>query len=99
MKLQGWKDLKPQSKVYWLRLLFAVLAAFICSPFVLGLNNVLGILVGILVYVASYYIFRDVMKLDIKTIGARKLITTGIGSYAILWIVFWTVLNTVHLFA
>ena len=100
MKLPAWKDIRPQSKVYWIRLLFAVSAAFLCSPFILNLTSSYGVIIGAIVYAVSYYFFKNIMKIDAKAVGGtRKFITTGIGSYIMIWIVFWTLLNTVALFA
>jgi hypothetical protein len=96
MKLPSWKNAKPSNKVYWLRIPFGLLAGVICSPFVLGLDALFGAILGFIVYASVYYLITTMLKIDEKAVGGmRKLLTIGVGSYIMVWILTWTVLNTV----
>ena len=98
MKLPSWKNAKPSNKVYWFRIPFGILAGVICSPFVLRLDALFGAMLGFIVYALVYYLITIVLKIDEKAVGGvRKLLTIGVGSYVMVWILAWTVLNTVAL--
>ena len=87
--------MKPLSIIYWSRVGFGVLAAFICvllridrSP-----NPLMnGISIGLIIFILTYYIlkWRFITKVEKPT----KVFTTGIGAYFLTWIVAWSALNT-----
>jgi len=99
MNLPSWRNIKPSNQVYWIRVIFAMLAAIICSPFVLNLSGFFGAVFTVLFYAASYYFLRDALKIDVAAVGGRgKFIRIGVGTYVIVWILAWTVLNTIAIF-
>ncbi|OGD46191.1 hypothetical protein A3K70_01925 [Candidatus Bathyarchaeota archaeon RBG_16_48_13] len=99
MNLPILRNIKPSNQIYWIRVILAMLSALICSPFVLNLSGFFGAVVTVLLYAASYYLLRDVIKIDVAAVGGRrKLIQIGVGTYVIVWILVWTVLNTIAIF-
>jgi hypothetical protein len=85
--------LKPSSLVYWTRIGLAVLTAILCLG--LQLLGIRGIILGVLMYVASYYLIRYGMGVEPKAVGGgNKLYTIGIGTYFIVWLFMWALLYT-----
>ncbi len=98
--------LRPLEKVYWLRLGLGIVAALVCTGYVVLLvgpsrmastwdTTILfnGASLAIIVYLLSYY---GLIKTRYST-GVQKpqkLVTTGIGIYVLSWIVFWVLLYT-----
>ena len=52
-----------------------------------------GFSIALIIYLASYYIIK--LKFMNKVEKPRKLITTGIGSYFLAWIVLWILMYTI----
>jgi len=85
--------LKPSSLVYWTRIGLAVLTAILCLG--LQLLGIRGIILGVLMYVASYYLIRYGLGVEPKAVGGgNKLYMIGIGSYFIVWLFMWALLYT-----
>ncbi|MGQ9460840.1 MAG: hypothetical protein ACUVRA_06390 [Candidatus Bathyarchaeaceae archaeon] len=87
--------MKPLSIIYWSRAGFGVLAALICillridtypSPLTSGVS------VALIVYMLTYYILK--WKFMAKVEKITKILTTGIGTYFLVWIVAWTLFYT-----
>ncbi len=53
-----------------------------------------GVLVGLFLFLASYYFLRATVGKKLGKDEQRKVYTTGIGSYALLFIFSWTLLFT-----
>jgi len=80
------------SRIYWARLLLGLAVAGVCAAFSVGL---LGITIAVTIYLASYLFLR--LRLgESPNIpgGPRKLVTEGIGTYFLVWLTAWTLLNT-----
>lgn len=83
--------------LYWMRIGLALIAAFLSLS--LGFNSssvvaYLAALVAALFYLVSLYIGKYVLK-----VVGRKLYTAGVGSYTMMFIFFWTLMNTLLLFS
>ncbi|HYB92727.1 MAG TPA: hypothetical protein VED00_01075 [archaeon] len=85
--------MKPSSKVYWGRVVLAVLTALIAT--VLGITGLNGILFAVIMYVASYYIIKYGLNIDQKSLGSGNLRTIGIGAFFFIWIMSWVLFYTI----
>lgn len=96
--------MKPLETIYWLRLGLGIVAALICTGYILAVNGVSrtdfplatfinGITLAILTYLGSYYIIKRRFLTRVEK--PTKLLTTGIGIYFIAWAVFWVLIYTV----
>ena len=100
-KIKGSRDteimgMKPSSFIYWARVGTAVIAAVLCS--LLALEETTGIFLSLAVYVGSSAIFEYGLHLgteESKGPFRSAVWTTGVGTYYILWLMVWTLLNTV----
>jgi hypothetical protein len=87
--------LKPLSVIYWSRVGFGILAAFICvllriDKYAYPLTS--GISMGLIIYILTYYILK--WKFMAKVEKPTKVFTTGIGAYFLTWIVCWVLFVT-----
>jgi len=85
--------MKPASLLYWTRIGTAILAALLCQ--FLNLTESTGLILCMMVYVGTSMFFEYGLKPKTNGSKGRKVWTTGIGTYYILWIMVWTLLNTV----
>ncbi len=88
--------MKPSSIVYWSRVGTGILVAILC--YFLGLNEILGLLLCLAVFIGTSVAFER--GIILKTTRAKgdpgsKIWTVGIGTYYILWVMVWTLLNTI----
>jgi hypothetical protein len=74
--------------------LFGIGAAFIFSGNPKQVDLTDGVLLGVLGYLTSYYVARFVWFRKVEQENARKIYTTGIGSYAMLFVFSWVLLFT-----
>jgi PKD repeat protein len=87
--------LKPLSIIYWSRVGFGILAAFICALLRVDRtpNPLLnGISIGLIIFILTYYILK--WKFMAKVEKPSKVFTTGIGAYFLVWIVCWILFIT-----
>jgi uncharacterized membrane protein (DUF485 family) len=87
--------LKPLSIIYWSRVGFGILAAFICTLLRIDMypNPLMnGISIGLIIFIFTYYILR--WKFMAKVEKPTKVFTTGIGAYFLVWIVCWVLFVT-----
>src|SRR5271157_6073320 len=87
---------RPFDKLYWLRLgcgFFAGVLADYLLRFP-GVDWSIGITIGLLIYLLTYYAARYAWyrKLEVSKLG--KIYTTGIGSYAMVFLFTWILLST-----
>ncbi len=86
-----------KDKIYWTRAAIALLAG-ILSPiiyYVSGSDGLTGILMGIAMYLASYYIVKYGFRISVdekKKITANTIMFNGIGTYILIWIFTWTLI-------
>jgi len=82
--------------VYWTRVGTAILAGILCH--FLRLSETLGLFLTLAIYVGTSIIFERVIPLEEDETGnplSSNVWAMGIGTYYILWIMVWTLLNTV----
>lgn len=80
-------------KVYWMRVSLGVVAGTVAN-FLFHADYLDGILIGILFYLASYYIGRYLWFKSITPENLTKLYTQGLGSYIMLFLFTWLLLFT-----
>jgi hypothetical protein len=84
---------RPFDKLYWLRIGLGVLGG-VAAYRVFGVDYVNGLLVGVIFYLASYYLARYIWfrKLERQDVG--KIYSTGIGGYILVFLFTWILLFT-----
>ena len=84
-------------KVFWVRVGLGVLAgtlsAIIGEPLAESSRVVLGFGIMIALFIVSYMLAKG-MKIPIAITEKKKLITTGYGSYFLMFIFSWILVNT-----
>jgi len=85
-------------KVFWIRVGLGVLAgtlsAIIGQPITIETNRVvLGFGIMIVLFIVSYVIAKG-LRIPIAITEKKKLITTGYGSYFLMFIFSWILVNT-----
>jgi len=76
--------LTPSAKVYWSRVIFAILTAILSS--LLELNGYRVLSFGIVMYLLSYYIIRYGLDIAPESVGGSSgLMFTGFGSFLLVW--------------
>lgn len=85
-------------KVFWIRVGLGVLAgalsAIIGQPITIETNRVvLGFGIMIVLFIVSYVIAKG-LRIPIAITEKKKLITTGYGSYFLMFIFSWILINT-----
>ncbi len=91
-------SLSPFDKIYWLRVAFGILTGLTAGllgylgPVQPGAER--GVILAIAVYAITYYIGRYRIAKEIKENEVRKVITSGLGSYIILFLFTWILYNT-----
>jgi hypothetical protein len=84
-------------KVFWIRVGLGVLAgtlsAIIGEPLIESNRVVLGFGIMIVLFIVSYIIAKG-MRIPIAITEKKKLITTGYGSYFLMFIFSWILVNT-----
>jgi len=82
--------LKPLSLIYWIKACLGILVAAVCA--LLGVNLFTGILIGILAYVLSDTLLRE---LFIEKVDKQSTVSkTGLGVYVLTWVFFWALFFT-----
>jgi hypothetical protein len=86
------------NKLFWLRVglgvLAGILSAIIGEPIKIESNRVvLGFGIMIALFIVSYIIAKG-MKIPIAMAEKKKLVTTGYGSYFLMFIFSWILVNT-----
>ncbi|MBL7118872.1 Rab5-interacting family protein [Candidatus Bathyarchaeota archaeon] len=90
------EGMKHTSIVYWSRVGTAILVAVLCH--FLSLDEVMGLLFSLAVFIGTSFIFERGLVLKTakpKEGSSSRIWTIGIGTYYILWIMVWTLLNTI----
>jgi hypothetical protein len=83
-------------RMFWLRVGLGVFMGGV-SEALFGTDYPSGILLAVVVYLASYYLVKRLWGAKLKEGDARKLYTAGLGSYALLFLFFWILLFTLGL--
>ena len=95
--------MKPSQSLYWIRAVLGVVIGAITAlyDYAMGLakpstdiNDLFtGLALALIFFIVTYYILklRYIGKFEKKS----KLITTGIGTYFLLWIIVWVLIHTI----
>jgi hypothetical protein len=80
--------LNVEDKIFWLKAIFALIAAMTCSAtLIIGKY---GILVGLLIYLATYPVEVFVLKIKPSDAGgARRMILSGLITYLFIFSCAW----------
>ncbi len=89
--------MKPLDKVFWIRVAIGALTGLLLGLLtaVVGIGGENVIFIGILMYILTYYLARFTVSAQIPPKEARKLVTTGLGSYIMLVLFIWILVNTI----
>lgn len=75
--------------MYYFRVIFAVIGGILTGA--LNVRGSLGILVGITLFVLTYILFKNVIKMFSDIPDKKKYYMTGIFSFFLLWFAFWVI--------
>ncbi len=65
------------------------------NPPAVNVNAYYGFYIAVFVYMASYYLEKYGLGLNLPPKQRTKILTQGIGSYIMMFMFFWILLNTV----
>ncbi|MFX1563103.1 MAG: hypothetical protein ACFFDP_07320 [Promethearchaeota archaeon] len=89
---QSWLEkIPPKDRIYYTRLIFAVVAASICLVFNLsGPIGIIGFILGVTIIILSYFITVYLLGVDPEAIGGHgRGIVTGLGTSLFLFLIIW----------
>ena len=85
-----WAD-DPKNQQFFVKMLFAVFSAIICSVCGRAFAGIRGLMFGILIYILTLFIIVYLLEIDPETLGGRvNLIKDTLFSYLLLWVLLWT---------
>jgi hypothetical protein len=87
--------MEPLKRLYWIRLGLGIVAAMLCVAynFFLGVGEgfnvfLTGFSIAMIFYLLSYYVLKPYFIGKVEKLS--KVMTTGIGIYFLMWVIFWT---------
>lgn len=80
-------------KLFWLRAGLGAVTG-VLAQFIFGGDYYNGVVLGLLVYLLSYYFARFVWGKKVTKQEMAKLYTSGIGTFVMLYLFFWLLLFT-----
>ncbi len=83
-------------RIFWLRAGLGAVTGILAQLF-FGSDYYNGVVLGLLVYLLSYYFARFVWGKSVTKPEMAKLYTSGIGTFVMLYLFFWLILFTVGL--
>ena len=87
-----WAD-TPNDQQYYVKMLFALIAALVCGIAGPAFAGIRGLIFGVLFYGLTLFVIVYLLDIDPETLGGRqKMITNPLPSYLLLWVLLWTVL-------
>jgi len=88
--------MRPTNKVYWSKVVVAVLVGAACAFLRLQQPSpIVGILFAVVVYVLFSRYSAALFRLTYEEVGGpRKVYTLGIGGYFLTWFVIWILVYT-----
>ena len=85
---EGVIDLNVEDKIFWLKAVFVLVSAVVCSAAVI--IGKYGILVALLIYLATYPVEVFVLKIKPSDAGgARRMILSGLITYLFIFTAVW----------
>lgn len=92
-----WADSADEQQTY-VKIFFALITALICGLAGPAFRGSRGLIFGLLMYGLTLYVVVYLLEIDPKEIGGRqKLVTAGLPTFLLLWVLFWTLLYTFSL--
>ena len=87
--------MKTSEKIYWIKAALGLLTGGICYYIQtsLELQNQIALMVGVTLYIAYSEALAIVFKAD-----RNRIIKIALGAFLFLWILVWTLLNTMGYF-
>jgi hypothetical protein len=82
-------------KLYWLRIGLGGVAGYLTYSIV-GADYYNGVSIGILVYLLTYYLARYTWYRGISKQGQQKILFTGIGGFALVFLFTWMLFFTLR---
>lgn len=84
-------EIQPEDRIYYTRLVFAVVAATVCLGFNLsGPLGLPGFILGVIIVILSYFFAVFLLGVDPKSVGGHaRGITKGLGTALLLFLVIW----------
>lgn len=85
-------EIRPEDRIYYTRLIFAVVAASVCLGFkfsgqYLGLP---GFILGVVIVVLSYFVAVYLLGVDPESVGGHwRGLTKGLGTALLLFLIIW----------
>ena len=86
----------PFDKLYWTRIGLGAFAGMVAT-FLFPFDYANGILIGVIFYLASYYVARYLWFRTLERQYLGKIYSTGIGGYAGIFLITWIMLFTLFL--
>lgn len=80
-------------KLFWLRAGLGAVTG-VLAQFIFGGDYYNGVVLGLLVYLLTYYFARYVWGKNVTRQEMAKLYTSGIGTFVMLYLFFWFLLFT-----
>jgi len=84
----------PFDKLYWLRIGLGVLGGLAADRVFAPGDYVNGLLVGVIFYLASYYVARYLWFREQGRENLGKIYSTGVGGYVLTFLFTWILLFT-----
>ena len=90
-RLFGRWEKRPQDQVFYVKMLFAIIAAIICAAGGQTFAGLRGLIFGVLMYVLTIFVIVYLLDVDPTVMGGRqRLVTNSLASYLLMWVVLWT---------
>ena len=81
-------NLNADDKMFWLKAIFALISAVVCSA--VGIIGKYGILVTLLIYLATYPVEVYALKINPSDAGgSRRMILSGLITYLFIFTAVW----------
>ena len=83
-------------KIFWLRVFMGILTGLVLGILTsfTSFSSSNGILFALFMYIVSYYTARITLSANINSKDARKLVTTGLVNFIMLFLFTWILINT-----
>ncbi|RLF21605.1 MAG: hypothetical protein DRJ68_03075 [Thermoprotei archaeon] len=95
--------MRPGTKIYVARITFALIAGLLsatvtplCMPFSIPVV-IAPVAVAAVLYVASYYFVRDVIKITPSMLNEKSyMYRGGLFTYILIWLIVWTLVASLY---
>jgi len=84
-----WVLMKPEDKVYVIRLVMGVLMGLLSAIYSLSVIWILLVVLAGLVYAATVFILPPLVGIERSKENRRSIIMNGLGAYIAFWLMSW----------